>query len=283
MPFADRLVMLAWGAPLALWLGAFFLAPLLLLVAMSFWTMENYQLSPTPTLANWTDFFSIPFYAAGYLRTLAYATTATAAGILLAFPMAFTLAFKLAPRWRLVAVLMLVAPFFSSYLVRTYAWRVVLANNGIVNAVLGRLGFGHVTVLDTPLGTLIGYLTYTFPILTLILFTSLASIDRSLIEASHNLGGARAATLFKVILPSARTGLCLAATFSFVLTFGDFIAPSLLGGGRPPTMSILIIDTVKSESNWPGAAVVAEVMIATLVAVTLVGFGLASRKSRGQP
>jgi ABC-type spermidine/putrescine transport system permease subunit I len=271
-----------FGAPMALWLGIFFLVPMLLLVAMSFWSVKNFQLSPDFTLHNWAQFFEVPYYLAGYSRSLLYAAIAASAAVLLALPVAYTLAFKVGRGTLLVAAILLIAPFFSSYLVRIYAWRVTLSSNGILNTLLVAIGLPPIAILDTPIGSAIGFLTYSFPLVTIIILVGMLGINRSLIEAAHNLGSARLATVLHVLLPLCKLPIITGATFAFIMAFGDFIAPSMLGGGRPPTLSILVIDTVKSGSNWPGAAVIAVVMIATLLIVSVLGVWLSGQaKGKG--
>lgn len=273
----DRGLMTLFGAPMALWLGAFFLAPMIFLVVMSFWSVKNFQLQPDFTFQNWNQFFSTPFYLAGYWRSVVYSSIAAAIGVLVALPIAYTLAFKASRAMLIVGTLMLVAPFFSSYLVRIYAWRVTLANNGILNKMLAAFGLDPITVLDTPAGTILGYLTYSLPLLTLIILVGMLGINRSLIEAAHNLGSARISMVFRVLLPLCRLSIISAASFAFIMAFADFIAPSMLGGSRPPTLSILVIDTVKSGSNWPASAVIAVVMIVTLLVVSALGFLLSGQ------
>ena len=107
---------------------------------------------------------------------------------------------------------------------------------------------------------------------------SLASIDGRLIEAAHNLGCGRLRTVFAVIIPAAKVGLIVAALFCFILSFGDFVSPYYLGGSKPPTLSIMIIDSTKSGQQWPRAAVIAVVMILTLLAVAFASVTAAYRR-----
>jgi len=272
--------MMFWGLPLLVWLCIFFVIPLAFLVLISFWMVENFQLSTTYTLQNWKAFFSTPYFLVGYLRTFAYALAAAVLITALAFPFAYTLAFKVSAGTRRFATALLITPFFTSYLVRSYSWQIILANDGLVNAGLSQLGIGPVVMLNTPIATFIGYLTFAFPLITLLLLVSLTSIDFTLIEAGWNLGAGRLRSIVRVIVPSCRIGLIMSTAIAFIICFGDFVAPSVLGGGNPPTLSILINDTVKSASNWPGASVIALIMIITLMVVVLVAFGFAFRSRK---
>lgn len=129
-------------------------------------------------------------------------------------------------------------------------------------------------------GTIIGYLTLTLPLVIILQTLSMANIDRALIEAAWNLGCGRLRTVFTVILPAAKVGMIVGALFCFMLSFGDFVSPYYLGGSKPPTLSILIIDTTKSGQQWPRAAVVAITMIVTLFIIAFAAVTLAYRKPR---
>ena len=128
-----------------------------------------------------------------------------------------------------------------------------------------KFGLGPFGMLNSTFGTMVGYLTLSLPLVVLLQLFSLIFVDRTLIEAAHNLRCGRLRTVFEVVVPAARVGLVIAALFCFILTFGDFVSPLYLGGGDPPTLSILITDTTKSGQQWPRAAVVALMMIATLL------------------
>ena len=273
---------LFWGLPLALWQGVFFLAPLAFLVVMTFWSVENFRLEPDFDTVNWVKMWSKGYVVDTYLRTLGYGALAAVVCSVLAFPAAYALAFKVSPAIRRLGVFLLITPFFTSYVVRVYSWQAVISDNGILNTVFGFLGFGPVEMLNTLFGTMIGYLTLCLPLVILLQLFSLANVDRSLIEAAHNLGCGRIRTVFLVIIPSAKIGLILAATFTFILCFGDFVSPVSLGGSRPPTLSILIVDTVKQGNHWPRAAVVAVTMVATLIVVAFTALYFAYGHGRAR-
>jgi spermidine/putrescine transport system permease protein len=135
-------------------------------------------------------------------------------------------------------------------------------------------------LLNSVFGTIIGYLTLTLPLVIILQTLSMANIDRALIEAAWNLGCGRLRTVFTVILPAAKVGMIVGALFCFMLSFGDFVSPYYLGGSKPPTLSILIIDTTKSGQQWPRAAVVAITMIVTLFIIAFAAVTLAYRKPR---
>lgn len=256
-----------WTAPALIWQTAFFAAPLLVLVSMSFWVVANSRLTPDFVLANWERMLTRNFFWAAYQFTFMQAAITAVAASLIAFPAAHWLAFRASPAVRRAAIFLLVTPFFTSYLVRIYSWKILLSDQGVLNVMFGWVGLGPFGMLDTPFGAIVGYLTLCLPLVILIQLFALSNVDRSLIGAAHNLGCGPLRTVFTVTIPAARIGLILAATFAFILSFGDYVSPAYLGGGRPPTLSILIVDQTKSGNHWPRAAVVAVTMVLTLITV----------------
>ncbi|WP_419694180.1 ABC transporter permease [Mesorhizobium muleiense] len=269
---------LTFSLPMLAWQVLFFLAPLVFLIALSFWTVKNFRMEPDFNPDNWTRMLGRGVFWDAYFRTLWLSTVAAIITSALAFPCAYGIAFKLSETARRWAVFLMVIPFFTSYLVRVYSWQIFLSDNGIFNALFTHAGLGPFGMLNTTFGTMIGYLTLSFPLVVLLQLFSLVFVDRTLIEAAHNLRCGRLRTVFEIVVPAARVGLVIAALFCFILTFGDFVSPLYLGGGDPPTLSILITDTTKSGQQWPRAAVIALTMIATLLAVAFAAVTYAYRE-----
>lgn len=273
---------LFWGAPLAVWQLVFFLAPLVFLVVITFWTVKNFRLEPDFDTVNWVRMFSKSYVIDIYFRTLGYGALAAVVCSVLAFPASYALAFKASPAMQRMGLFMVITPFFTSYLVRIYSWQVVISDNGLLNGIFSYVGLGPFDMQSTLFGTMIGYVTLTLPLVILLQFFSMSNVNRDLIEAAHNLGCGRLRTVFLVIIPSAKIGLILAGTFAFILCFGDLVSPTSLGGGKPQTLSILIVDSVKQGNHWPRAAVVAVVMVLTLIVVafTALYFAYGAKKSK---
>ncbi len=269
---------IAWRLPMPVWQLAFFVIPLLFLVAVSFFVVKNYRVEPGFLPENWTKVLGKPNFWWTYGYTFLLATISMIAGTLLAFPAAYALAFKLSEGARRWAVFLLIIPFFTSYVVRIFAWMFLLASNGVVNGALSYIGLGPWTMLNSPFGTLVGYMTLTLPLIIILQTFSLAGIDKRYIEAAHNLGCGRFRTIYTVIVPLAKVGLVIAALFCFILSFGDFVSPYYLGGSAPTTLPIMIIDQTKSGQQWPRASVIALTMIVTLFAVAFVLVKAAYRK-----
>lgn len=258
---------LTFSLPLLIWQLLFFVFPLVFLIALSFWTVKNFRMQPDFDAVNWVTMYGRAVFWQAYGTTFALAAAASALTSVLAFPCSYAIAFKLSETARRWAVFLMVIPFFTSYLVRVYSWQIFLSDAGIINVMLGWIGLGPFGLLNTVGATMIGYLTLNFPLVVLLQLFSLVFLDRTLIEAAHNLRCGRLRTVFAVIIPSARVGLVIAALFAFILSFGDFVSPIYLGGGDPTTLSILITDTTKSGQQWPRAAVIALTMIGTLMVV----------------
>ncbi len=268
---------LSWRLPIIVWQTLFFLGPLIFMVAMSFFLVKNYRMQEAFEFVNWSKMFSRNYFWDSYFLTFTLATLSTAIASLLAFPASFALAFKVSPAVRRWALFLLIIPFFTSYLVRIFSWYVILAESGALNALLDTFGLGPYTMLNTKFGTLVGYMTLTLPLVVVLQTFALSNIDRNLVQAAHNLGCSPFRSIYAVIMPLAKTGLIVAALFCFILSFGDFVSPYYLGGSKPPTLPILIIDTTKSGQQWPRAAVVAVVMMVTLITIAFAALALAYR------
>ena len=262
------------GAPL-LWQLVFFALPLLFVLVISFWSVQNFQLTPDFTFKNWVTMMTRDTFWSAYSYTWELALLAAFSATLFALPAAYSITFHLSERMRTIAIMLLVIPFFTCYLVRAYAWQIFLSDNGIINSLLSPFGIEPLPMLNTAFGTWVGFLTMCMPLVVLIQVMGMMQIDRTLIEASRNLSAGPWRTLYEVVIPSVKSSIVVAWLFAFILSFGDFVSPTYLGGGASPTLSNLIIDTVKSGQQWPRAAVVALAMIGTLVATSILAVSYA--------
>ncbi len=271
---------LAWRLPMPVWQLLFFVVPLLFMLVMTFFEVKNYRMEPGFEPVNWAKVLGRTIFWKSYGLTFGLASLATVLASVIAFPASYALSFKVSETVRRWAVFFLIIPFFTSYLVRVFAWQVILAGSGVINGALGFIGLGPYTMLNTPFGTLVGYLTLTLPLVVILQTFALSNIDPRLVEAAHNLGCRPLRAVFAVVMPLAKVGLIVGALFCFILSFGDFVAPYYLGGSKPPTLPIMIVDTTKSGQQWPRAAVVATMMIGTLFVVAFAAVGAAYRKPR---
>jgi len=278
---STKIYALTWRLPIIIWQFFFFVGPVLFMVAMSFFLVKNYRMTEAFEFINWYKMLTRGYFWDSYKYTILISMVSTVCAMGLAFPAAFALAFSANETTRRWAIFLLIIPFFTSYLVRTFSWFVILSEGGVVNAVLGHIGLGPYTMLNTHFGTLVGYMTLTLPLVLILQTVTMSNIDKTLIEAARNLGCKPLATIWQVIIPLSKTGLIIAGIFCFILSFGDFVAPFYLGGSQETTLPILILDTTKSGQQWPRAAVVAIMMMATLFAIAFTGIAIAYRKRKG--
>ena len=274
---APAVLPLALGVPVVAWQALFFAAPLVFLIVITFWQVKSFRLEPAFVLDNWSRILGSGTFHSALIHTLVVASTTTVLALLLAFPAAYTIALRLPIRLRDLAVAMLVVPVFSSYMLRIYAWQIVLSPEGMTNSALQWLGVGPLPLLGGGFSLQIGLLTLTLPIAVLIITFALSGVDPTLIEAAENMGYRRSRVIAHVLVPSVRPALTLAATTTFLLAFGDYVSPLFMTGSRPPTLSILIVDTVKSGSQWPRASVIGVAMLVVLAGVFGLGRWFVSR------
>jgi spermidine/putrescine transport system permease protein len=271
---------LALGLPVVVWNAVFFVAPLCFLIVITFWSVKSFRLEPDFSFVNWSKVLFSASFQRALLHTFLVALTTTLLAVLLAFPAAYTIAFRLPSRLRLLTIAFFIIPIFSSYLLRIYAWQIVLSPQGMINSLLTWLGAGSLPLLGGNFSLQIGLLTLTLPVVILILVFAMSGIDRSLIEAAENLGYRRARVIWHVILPAIKPAIILAATTAFLLSFGDYVSPVFMMGSKPPTLSILIVDTVKSGSQWPQASVIGVAMLTVLVVMFVLGQLVGSKRPR---
>ena len=272
---------LTWRLPIIVWQALFFVGPVLFMVAISFFVVKNYRMTEAFEFVNWERMLTRGYVWDAYWYTLFIAALSALIAMVIAFPAAWALAFRASDNLRRWAIFLLIIPFFTSYLVRTFSWYVILSESGVLNAMLGYVGLGPFRMLNTHLGTVVGYLTLTLPLAVILQTVTMANTDKTLVEAARNLGCKPLATIWRVVLPLSKTGFIVAALFCFILSFGDFVAPFYLGGSQEPTLPILILDTTKSGQQWPRAAVVAIMMMLTLFAIAFAAIVLAYRKRGG--
>ena len=255
------------AVPPLLWVGLFLLLPYALMFAHSFWAVHNGQLVQHWNLENYSTLFSKPVYSGVFLRTLRIAASVTFCSLLLGYPLAYYLSFHSGARKELLYQFVIV-PLWVSYLVRGYAWKTILGSEGVLNGFLQYFHFTHEPVsflLYSPFAVVL-MLTHIYtPFVFLPIYASLEHIPRPLVEASEDLGASPTSTFFRVILPLSMPGLLAGATFAFVLSLGDFLAP-LLVGGSSGTMIANIVETLFGATyDWPlGAAISVSILLITL-------------------
>jgi spermidine/putrescine transport system permease protein len=255
------------AAPPLLWVALFLLFPYALMFAHSFWTVREGFILHHWNLQNYRTLLSNPLYASVFLRTARIAASVTLCSIVLGYPLAYYLSFRAGPYKELLYQLVIV-PLWVSYLVRGYAWKTILGSEGVLNGLLQYLHLTHQPVsflLYSPFAVVL-MLTHIYtPFVFLPIYASLEHIPRTLIEASHDLGAGPRATLFRVILPLSLPGLLAGATFAFLLTLGDFLAPLLVGGPTATMIANVVQNLFGAAYDWPlGASVSVCILLITL-------------------
>lgn len=218
-----------------------------------------------------------PRYLNVFLESFQQAIITTIICFLLAFPLALWMATRPA-RLQSLLVLLVTIPFWTSLLVRTYAWMLILNDNGVVNSTLGVFGIGPLTLLYTPFASQVG-LIYTFlPFMVLPIYSALAGFDFRLAEAAYDLGAKKLTVIRRIILPIATPGIIAGILLVFMPAFGSFVQPVLLGGGKLLLIGNLIAAQFGQSRNWPfGAALSVIILVMLMIALMLIA--LYSRRS----
>ncbi|GAC1631113.1 MAG: ABC transporter permease [Candidatus Acidiferrum sp.] len=263
----SRLYKLAISLPPLFWVALFLLIPYGLMFAHSFWITQDGVILHNWSLHQYSQLFSNPLYAGVFFRTMRIAASVTLVSLLLGYPLAYFLSFHAGPRKELLYQLVIV-PLWVSYLVRGYAWKTILGTDGVLN---GFLQYFHITheplsaLLYSPFAVVL-MLTHIYtPFVFLPIYASLEHIPRPLLEASHDLGANPRSTFFRVILPLSMPGLLAGATFAFVLTLGDFLAPLLVGGPSGTMIANVVQSLFGAAYDWPlGAAISVLILFITV-------------------
>ncbi|MGN1056995.1 MAG: ABC transporter permease [Comamonas sp.] len=276
LKFKQRVQEGALAMPLFVTYLAFFAAPLLLLFAVSF--HNDVDLTQWG-LKTWTKFTTDPFYWQATFNTLKLGVMTVIATVLLGYPLAVAY-MGLSEKWQRVLLFLVVMPLLLSVVVRTFAWIVILSNDGVINQTLLALGLtaAPLRLLQTELGLVMSLTQIELPMLLLPLIASLSKLDKNLFDASNILGASKWRTLFKVILPLSFPGLIAGCTLVFASSTTAFISQTIIGGNRLVYLPLLIWQQSSVVFNWPMAAVISIVLLSAVL-VCLAIFNLLGKKS----
>jgi ABC-type spermidine/putrescine transport system permease subunit I len=246
-------------APLLVFMSAFYAFPVLSMLMRSVndpvWTLAHYA-----SLTNDTVFLKV------FVNTLYTSAIVTLGTLLLGYPVALSL--TRAPRWAPVILVLVLMPFWTSVLVRSYAWMVLMGRHGLINEALLVIGMidRPLRILNTPRATQIAMIHILLPYMVLPIANALRQIDPSLARASSGLGATPWATFWQIILPLAMPGVAVGVLLVFVLALGFYITPAMIGGPREITLSMLIGQQV-DQLNWAYAATLSTVLLVTALAI----------------
>ncbi|NOC94508.1 ABC transporter permease subunit [Ruegeria sp. HKCCD6228] len=243
---------LALSAPATLYVGLLVAVPLCILVAYSFWTQTYVEIDRTLTWANYQEAFTDPLVRHLMIRSVAIAGAVTLATVGLAYPIAYFIAFR--TQKKTLWLLLITIPFWSSYLLRVFSWKLILGFNGVMNSALISLG-----LIQEPL-TFLLYNEFAVvltlahawaPFAILPIYVSLQKIDRSLLEAATDLGCSKLERFVRVTLPLTVPGIIAACLIIFIPTVGDYVTPALVGGSQGKMVANLIQVQFGAANNWP--------------------------------
>jgi spermidine/putrescine transport system permease protein len=256
--------------PPLLWVTVFLLIPYAILFCYSFWSVSPQQtIVHNWNLQNYAQLIRNPIYVSVLFRSMRIAASVTLLALLLGYPLAYFLSFHAAKRKDLLYQLVII-PLWASYLVRGYAWKTILGSDGVLN---GFLQYLHITrhpvefFLYSPFAVVLTLTHIYTPFTFLPIYASLEHVPRNLVEASHDLGASPWSTFRRVILPLSLPGVLAGATFAFVLTLGDFLAPLLVGGASGIMISNIVVSLFGAAYNWPLGAAISLCMLVIVVSI----------------
>ncbi len=278
----SRAYKFAISAPPLLWISVFLLVPYLLMFGYSFWAVSSSQaIVHTWNLQNYRDLLIHDVYRQTLLRSMWIAARVMVFSLLLGYPLAYFLSFYAGAKKELYYQLVII-PLWVSYLVRAYAWKTILGTDGVLNTLLQ---YVHLTrhpldfLLYSPFAVVLTLTHIYTPFTFLPIYAALEHIPRNLVEASHDLGATPAQTFWRVIFPLSIPGVLAGATFAFVLSLGDFLAPLLLGGPSGIMISNIVVSLFGAAYNWPLGAAISFCMLLLVLSLLMFSEHLEKRWS----
>lgn len=266
----DRERRKAWGfvAPALIWTFAFFVVPFVYMAAMSLWSRQGRDIVRAWNLDNYVRFFSDSALLKGLTNSLEITLTVTALSILLAYPLAWVIAERVPKRWQRMALILAILPFWTSYVVRSYSWLLVLSKGGVINQAL--LGIGLISepleLASNRTATVIGFVHFFVMLLTLTIYSNLIQLSPNYRRAAADLGANGFQTFRHVILPLTLPGIMTGAFLTFVLCIGDYITPQILGGNNELVLPQIIMLQIGRRADFPMAAALSIIL---MLAVTV--------------
>ncbi len=265
--------------PGLVWLGLFMILPCMLVFVLAFYERGTYGgIDWTAmTLENFRR-AGDPLYLSIVLDSARIASIATVLAVLAGYPAAYAIA-RAPQRWQTSLLFLAILPFWTNYLIRTYAWIVLLNPVGLINSILLYLGFisEPLTLLYNEFAVVLGLVYNYTPFVILAIYSALQRLDPSYAEASRDLGAGAATTFIRITLPLTSAGVAAGAVFVFVLSIGNFVTPDLLGGGKLQMIGNLIYDQFLTARDWPFGATLSGLLIALMMALLMLQAIVANR------
>ncbi len=264
---SNRWLTAALLAPTTLWFIFLLILPLVVILVFSFG--ERAAVGGYGGGFTFEHYLNLPARLKAFQNTMTYAPLGTLLSLLVAYPLAYFLAVKVDQRYKFILLVLVIVPFWTSLLIRTYAWIYLLGGRGIP-AVLEWFGMEGVRLINTPGAVLIGIVYGYLPLMVFPIFVSLEKLDKSLLEASDDLGSSPFRTFFQVTLPLSMPGVATGSMLVFILLMGEFLIPAFLGGGKVFFIGNAMVDLFLQSRNWPfGSAIAVTLVIIMLITVSL--------------
>lgn len=264
-----------WGfiGPGLLWTIAFFVVPLVIMAAYSLFQRVGGRIVTDLTFQNYIAFFSKPHHVNALVNSLEVTLITTVISVILAYPLAYILAYRVPPRWQRMALLMAILPFWTSYVVRSYSWLLVLSSNGVISNMLQWLGIieNPISIANSRAATVLGFVHFFTMLLTLTIFANLVQISTSYRKAAADLGATPWQTFWRITLPLSIPGIMVGAFLTIVLTLGDYITPQILGGFREVLLPQAIMLQIQRQADFPMASAMSLVLM-IVISIIFVGF-----------
>jgi len=258
--------------PGVVWLAIFFLAPLVIMGAISLGAVDqsSHITLANPNLDNYGEALR-PEYVAAFVRSLYYAFVTTILSLGIGYPVAYWIS-RHGGRRKILLLILVMLPFWTSWLIRTYAWMIILRDNGILNSILQGLGLisDPIPILNSDAAVILG-MTYGFlPFAILPLYVSIDRLDQNLVQAGRDLYASSRGAFLHVTLPLTMPGIIAAALLTFIPALGDFVTPDLLGGAQTTTIAKIVQVIFTSGRDWPYGSALGFLLMAVTIAGTLL-------------
>ncbi len=266
-------------APAAFWYAAFFVVPLGFILVFSFLTSADYGgIDYRFNLGNYPQLFQSPIYLRIFLNTMGMAASGTVICLLIGFPLAYFLATR-AGRWKNLFLVMLIVPFWTSFLTRTYAWLILLSDNGPLAHVLrqANLLHGDLGFLYTYKAVLLGIAYNYLPLMVFPLYVSLERLDKRLLEAAKDLGAGKLQAFWRITVPLTMPGILTGCLLVFIPLTGEYVIPAILGGAKSYMIGNLIGDEFVSAHDWAFGSALGMAVILLLLVLIAIYMRLARR------
>jgi len=273
---------IAMSTPMLGYQVIFFLIPVCYIFLLSLYRVEFFATVPAFTAENWIHIWSQDYFWSAFGYSVLIGTVTAILSSVISLPIALYLGLSQSFLWRFLCLGIVIAPFFTNFVIRAHTWRGILGESGPINTLIRYVGGQSIQLVDSLVGTIIGTLSLSLPLVLLLQTLSISAVDRTLISAGLNLNARPVQAIFHIILPAARVGLALGFAFSFVLSFGDFISPTIIGASRPPVLSTLLVEQIRGGNHWPRASVVAVSMFTFLFTLVLATILWAYKEPGGE-